>query len=172
MTAQMDNFKTLPPEKLQENVFKLLDKDWMLITAGTGEDFNTMTAAWGGFGILWNKRVSYIFIRPTRYTYEFTEKNDIFTLSFFPESYRKALTLLGTKSGRDGDKVAEAGLTPLEIKPWAMAFQEARMVIINKKIYYQDLEPSRFLDTGIDTHYPEKDYHRLYIGEITEILTR
>ena len=98
--------------EIKENAIKLIGKDWALITAGDESGYNTMTASWGGLGQLWNKDVCFIFIRPQRYTYEFIEKNELFTMSFYPEEYRKALSFCGTKSGRDYDKAKETGLTP------------------------------------------------------------
>jgi hypothetical protein len=107
-------FKETKPESLTDNPFKLIGSDWMLITAGTPEAFNTMTASWGGLGILWERKVATCYIRPTRYTYEFAERAQYFTLSFFSEKHRKALTYCGTHSGRNSDKVNEAGLTPVK----------------------------------------------------------
>lgn len=162
----MSDFKRIDPEKLTGNVFKMLEKDWMLITAGNKDSFNTMTAAWGGLGILWHKKVSYCFVRPSRYTYEFMEKSNLYTLAFFDSKYKNALTICGTKSGRDCDKISEAGLTPLEDKTGSIYFKESNLVLINKKIYFQDLQPEKFLCPEIESNYPEKDYHRMYIGEI------
>jgi flavin reductase (DIM6/NTAB) family NADH-FMN oxidoreductase RutF len=167
----MNDFKRITPAEMADNPFTLIDDEWMLITAGQAEShktFNTMTASWGGLGILWNKPVSYVFVRPTRYTYGFMEDNELFTLSFFDETYRKALNICGTKSGRDCDKVAEAGLTPVTFEEGhgAVGFKEARLVFICKKLYYQDLDPDRFIEPGLDIHYPKKDYHRMYIGEV------
>lgn len=159
-------FKKINPEEINDNVFKLVGKDWMLITAKNGEKFNTMTASWGGLGILWGKQIAFCVIRPQRYTYEFVEKSDTYTLAFFDNQYRKALNICGSKSGRDTDKVAEAGLTPVELSPEAVGFDEARLVIECKKLYFQDLEPENFLDPDINKNYPNKDYHRMYIGEI------
>lgn len=141
----------------------------MLVTAGKINNFNTMTASWGGFGILWNKPVSFIFIRPTRYTYEFTERFSEYTLGFFTGDHRKALNILGSKSGRDLDKVKLSGLTPVETESGNVGFAEARLIMECRKLYYQDLNPERFLDASIDKNYPEKDYHRMYIGEILSI---
>ena len=168
----IDNFKTIKPASIPDNPFKIIGQDWMLITAGQGENhktFNTMTAAWGSLGILWHKPVSFCFIRPSRYTYEFMEKNKHYTLSFFDHAYKKALNVCGTLSGRDVDKVTKAGLTPFEIQPHAVTFGEARLVLVCKKLYFQDLAPGHFLDPGIETHYPQKDYHRMYVGEITAV---
>lgn len=160
-------FKLFKPEEITDNTFKLIDKDWMLVTAGKLPEYNTMTASWGGFGILWNKKIAFCVIRPTRYTYEFLEKAEAFTLSFFEETHRDALRLCGTKSGRDLDKAAAAGLTPAEGASGTVHFNEARLVVECKKLYYQDLDPANFLDAGIEKNYPLKDYHRMYIGEIT-----
>jgi flavin reductase (DIM6/NTAB) family NADH-FMN oxidoreductase RutF len=166
------DFKHIEPEKISDNPFKIIGKDWMLITAGKKDSFNTMTASWGGLGILWHKPVSFSFVRPTRYTFEFMEKDNIYTFSFFENKYRGDLNILGTKSGRDGDKISETGLTPVEVDHGAVAFKEARLVIVSKKLYYQDLNPDHFLDPGIAGNYPEKDYHRMYVGEVISALSR
>lgn len=161
-----DHFKNIEPAAISDNVFKIIGDDWLLITAGNENSFNTMTASWGGLGILWHKTVSYCFVRPSRYTYEFMERDNIYTFSFFTEKYRDALTILGSKSGRDGDKISETGLTPVVLDHGAVSFKEARLVVVSKKLYYQDLKPENFLDPGIAKHYPKKDYHRMYVGEI------
>jgi flavin reductase (DIM6/NTAB) family NADH-FMN oxidoreductase RutF len=162
----MSLFKEINPEDITDNVFKLVGKEWMLITAGSRESFNTMTGAWGGLGILWDKRICFCVIRPGRYTYEFIERSDVYTVSFLEEQYRDILTYCGTKSGRDVNKVAETGLTPVFEKD-SICFAEARLVLVCKKIYYQDIIPAHFLDSGIEGFYPLKDYHRMYVGEIT-----
>lgn len=104
-------FEKIEPKALDQNVFSLIGDQWMLITAGTKEECNTMTASWGGLGVLWGKPVATVYIRPQRYTLEFVEREDTFTLCFFGEAYRKALALCGSKSGRDVDKVKECGFT-------------------------------------------------------------
>ena len=163
--------KNIKPDSISDNVFKLLSSDWMLVTAGNLKAYNTMTASWGGFGVLWNKNVCWCVIRPQRYTYGFMEKTDRFTLSFFDKKYREALKICGTKSGRNIDKVAEAGLTPMETESTAVYFEEARLVIECQKIYYQDIDPTHFLESWIHDEYPQKDYHRLYLGEIKQSFT-
>lgn len=157
---------------LKESTFKLIGSDWMLITAGSIESFNTMTASWGGLGVLWDKNVCYCFIRPQRYTYEFMEKADFFTLSFFEEKYRDMLDFCGSHSGRDTDKVKETGITPVDGKLSTVYFSEARLVFTCRKIYFQDLVPDHFLDQSIQKNYPKKDYHRMYIGEIVSCLKK
>ena len=165
------DFTEVKPEQLTDNPFKLIGSDWMLITAGTPEKFNTMTASWGGVGVLWERKVCYIFIRPNRYTYEFVEQSTHFTLSFFDESRRKALLYCGTHSGRDRDKVKEAGLTTVHDNG-LVYFDEARLVLGCRKLYHQDITPAHFLDPEINNMYPQKDYHRMYVGEIVKCLRK
>lgn len=160
-------FKELDPQNLKESPFSMIDGG-MLVTAGDRDKFNTMTASWGGLGVMWNKNVSYVVVRPTRYTYEFMEKQDRYTLSFFDSEYADALTICGTKSGRSTDKVKETGLTPV-FDGGSVYFGEARLVLICKKLYFQDINPANFQDAMIDKLYPNKDYHRLYVGEVETI---
>lgn len=163
-------FTESSPESITDNPFKLIGKDWMLITAGATESFNTMTASWGGLGVLWERKIAVCFIRPTRYTYEFMERSANFTLSFFAEQHRKALAYCGSHSGRDGDKIAKTGLTPIRDKG-VVYFNEARLVLVCRKLYFQDIDPKRFLDGSIESLYPQKDYHRMYVGELVSVLT-
>lgn len=164
--------KKIRTDEIKENVFSLIDRDWMLITAGQPGHFNTMTASWGGFGILWHEPVSFIFVRPNRYTYGFLEKYNGYTLSFFDEGYRKALNYCGSHSGRDGDKAAAAGLTPLSTPGGNIYFEQARMVIECSKMYFSDIDPLNFRDDLIPKNYPKKDYHRMYIGRILNCWVR
>ena len=166
----MNEFITLSPYELEGNPFQMIDKQWMLITAGNEEKANTMTASWGGLGVLWFKPVSFAFIRPTRYTYEFTEREDAYSLCFFSEEYRDTLKLCGTVSGRDRDKIAEAGLT-LRYEDGVPYFDEADTVMICRKIAVQDIDPAGFVDPTVEKHY-NNDYHRVYTGEITKVLRR
>ena len=168
-----DRFRVVKPVSLKDNVFTLIDHDWMLITAGTMKSWNTMTASWGGLGVLWNKPVAFAFVRPTRHTYGFMEASSRFTLSFFPmERFRKALQYCGSHSGRDVDKAEETGLEPFSPAPGAVSFTQARLILVCRKLYTTDIDPRRFLDRGIDRLYPKKDYHRVYVGEVTRCLTR
>jgi len=168
----MAGFKTVKPEQLKENPFKLIGTDWMLVTAGDFAKFNTMTASWGFLGIMWGKPAACCVVRPSRHTYQFMESGSLFSLSFFTGKYRKALDLCGSRSGRDTDKVKESGLTPMTGPAGSVCFKEARLVLECRKIYFQDFDPSRFLDPGIAKAYPQKDYHRLYIGEILDCLRK
>jgi len=166
----MPAFQTIDPYTLEGNIFKMLDKDWMLLTAGNSEAYNTMTASWGGFGILWNRTICFTFIRPQRYTFEFAERNDQFTLSFFNGNYRKALNHLGTVSGRNRDKISESGLVPYILPSGSVGFEEAGLIFDCRKIYFNDLQSEHFLDPRIESLYKNQDYHRMYIGEIKTIL--
>jgi flavin reductase (DIM6/NTAB) family NADH-FMN oxidoreductase RutF len=165
---KLANFSKIDVFSIKENIFDMLQDEWMLVTAGNRESYNTMTASWGGFGILWRKPIAIIFVRPQRYTFEFTEDNEFFTLSFFGHgNYRKALSFCGSKSGRDFDKAQETGLTPVLTSMGGVAFQEARLVFECKKIYADNIKPEFMLDSSIDSSiYPEQDYHRFYFGEI------
>ena len=165
-------FEQIDPKSLDQNVFSLIGDQWMLLTAGTGEKCNTMTASWGGLGVLWGKPVATVYIRPQRYTLEFVEREEKFTLAFFGEEYRKALALCGSKSGRDIDKVKECGFT-VEMADGAPYFAQADLVLVCRKAYWQDMDPTHFLDGEIDGKwYPEKDYHRIFIGEIETVLKK
>ncbi len=162
----MKQWNIIQPEELDWNVFRKIGKGWMLITAGSLSSWNTMTAAWGGFGFLWQKNVVFVFIRHSRYTCEFMEKSSTFTLSFFPESCREILTFCGSHSGRDTDKAAETGLIPFDTGHPAVGFDQAESILVCRKVYHQDIIPDHFLDKSIHTHYPNNDYHRMYIGEV------
>jgi flavin reductase (DIM6/NTAB) family NADH-FMN oxidoreductase RutF len=169
----MERFwKTLKPEDIRDNVFDLAGKDWLLITAGKIDAFNTMTASWGCFGVLWRKPVALCFVRPTRHTFGFINKAERYTLSVLPEEHRNILDFCGSRSGRDTDKVAATGLKPVDIKGEGVSFEQARLVFLCKKLYTQDFDPKLFLDPTIEELYPQKDYHRFFVGEIELCLRR
>ena len=151
---------------LSMNPFTKIGKEWMLITAGNETGFNTMTASWGGLGVLWNKDVAFTFIRPSRYTFEFTEKEEYFSLCFFGDEYKNALMFCGRNSGRDCDKIKETGLTPAFIEG-VPCFQEAELVLICKKMYAQEMSDACALCDEVKKHYGEAEpYHTFYVGEI------
>ena len=155
-------FKETAVSAMEFNPFNKISKQWMLVTAGDTESSNTMTASWGGVGIMWGKPVATVYIRPQRYTKEFIDKNEYFTLSFLPEEYRQALNVCGSVSGRNvADKWQEAGLHPFEIDG-TTAVEEAEEVFVCRKLYAQEMLPECFIDSECDTKwYPEKDYERL-----------
>jgi len=159
----------IPIKKLKISAFGLWDTDWLLLTSGDfiKKSYNAMTIAWGSIGNMWNLPIAMVVVRPTRYTYDFINTYPTFSLCGFPKEYRTALNLLGTKSGRDGDKISEAGLTPTaSVKIDAPTYKEADLSIECRKIYFHDFNPGQFLDDRIEKHYVSKDYHRMIFGEI------
>ena len=166
------SFGKISAKEIEGNIFELIGSKWMLVTAGDNKGFNTMTASWGGAGVLWKKNVVFTFIRPQRYTKAFMDAGDYYTLSFYGEEHRPRLNLCGTKSGRDVDKVKETGLTPVFADCGAVYFDEAELVIVCKKIYHDDFKPENFLVPEIEPQYTDADYHRIYIGEIIEVLKK
>ncbi|MBQ1970975.1 MAG: flavin reductase family protein [Treponema sp.] len=163
--------KQIEINEFSENPFKLIGSDWMLITAKKGDKTNMMTASWGGVGILWNKPVATIYVRPQRYTKEFIDNEEYFSLCVLSEEYRQILNYCGTKSGRDEDKIAETKLT-IDESEKAPIFKESRLVLICKKLYAQDLTEQSFIDKSlVEKNYKAKDFHTMYIAEIEKILT-
>jgi len=167
-----ENFTEIAPEQIEENPFKLIGHNWMLITAGDIERFNTMTASWGGMGVLWDKNVCFCFVRPSRYTFEFMEDNRSFSLSFFDDTYRRVLEYCGSHSGRHVDKIEKCGITPVEGAINDVYFEEAKLVVECRKLYAQELDPTAFFAQTLVDIYPEKDYHRMYVGEIAKVLAK
>ena len=169
----MNGFAHIAPEAITDNLFSAIGEDWMLITAADPDTgaVNTMTASWGGMGVLWNKPVAFCFIRPQRYTHALTEQSERFSLSFFSEEYRGALRLCGTKSGREIDKFAATGLTPTTVEDTPYV-KEARLVLICRKLYADALKAEAFLDPALLQNYKDGDFHRVYICEITKVLVK
>lgn len=168
----MSSFNLINPNDFNNSAFKTIGSDWLLVTAGSREKSNTMTASWGGFGIMWGKPVVYLVIRPQRYTKEFLDANECFSVSVLPENYRKALSYLGTVSGRDEDKITKSGLT-LEYNGNVPYFAEAYTYMVCRKMFAQPMKPEYLIDTTIDSKwYPNKDYHVLYIAEIEQLLVK
>ena len=162
-------FHEIKVNDLNENVFNLIGKDWFLISAEKEGTVNTMTVAWATVGILWQKNVVMVAVRPERYTKEFLDASDTFSLTVFDKSYKKMLGYCGTVSGRDEDKIAKSNLTINHIDGTPY-FEEADMVIVCKKLYAQEMKPECFIIKELDSeNYPKKDYHTLYISEIEKI---
>ena len=144
----------------------------MLLTSGdfNSGQFNTMTVGWGSIGVMWRLPFVQVVVRPVRYTYQFMEKFDTFTVSAFSQEYAPALNLLGTTSGKDGDKIKKSGLVPIaSSKVSAPGFEQAELILECHKIYWDDMEKTKFLDPRMESRYPAKDYHRIYYGEILSI---
>ena len=152
--------------------FQNLGNEWALVAFGNEEKFNAMTISWGSLGFVWKRPIVTVLVRPTRYTYEFSEKFDRFSISFYDASYRNALSIMGTQSGRDTDKVALAGLTPVFVED-VPAFKEARLTVVARTLYRGQLEESGFrLPSMAEEFYPQKDFHILYHAEILQTIGR
>ena len=152
---------------LIDEALELYHQKWALVTAGVGDDYNTMTIGWGGLGTLWSRPVATVYVKPCRYTYNFLNKYDYFTVSFFDDEYKEDLEYLGRHSGRDEDKVAKTKLTKIDLEG-AVGFKEAKCTLVCKKIYTQDLELKNMPQEVIDHYYLEEAPHRMYVGEVIE----
>lgn len=160
--------KEINIREIGKSPVELIADGWSLVTAGNGEKFNTMTVSWGAVGEIWGKDAAFVFIRPQRYTFEFIEKEDIFTLSFYGSEYKDALRICGSKSGRDIDKAAQCGLTPVFVDG-GVTFEQAEYTIVCRKMASQFFDPAGFVDSSIENNYANKDYHKMYIGEIIKV---
>lgn len=166
----MNTFKVIKPEELNANAFSTIGKDWLLITAEIKGKVNTMTASWGGLGVMWHKNVAFIFIRPQRYTKEFVDGSTHLSLCVLEDCFRKELSYLGTVSGRDEPKIEKAGLT-IRHEDSVPYFDQSKIVMICRKLFAQQLNPDCFVDKTIEPKiYPNKDYHVMYVCEIEKIL--
>lgn len=151
------------------NAFDKIGKQWMLITAKDGEKVNTMTASWGGFGVLWGKNVAYIFVRESRYTKEFIDKSDTLSLGFFSDDKKAMLGYMGKVSGRDEDKISKMGLT-VKLIDDIPVFEEAEETLLCRKLFAGPISPENFIDKDIDAKwYADKDYHTMYVVEILDV---
>jgi flavin reductase (DIM6/NTAB) family NADH-FMN oxidoreductase RutF len=163
----------IPVNKFFLPVFYTFEARWMLIAAGDFDrkDFNAMTISWGSLGVVWGKPFVQVFVRRSRYTYQFMERAESFTLSVFPEEHRAGLSYCGSHSGRAGSKLAAAGFTPIPSQcVSAPGFEEAELLIECRKMYFSDMFPVHFLDPSIQSNYPAlPDYHRIYFGEVVAV---
>lgn len=167
----MSNFKSIKPEDLNKNVFEAIGSEWMLVAAQSRGKANAMTASWGGMGVMWGKNVVFVVLRPQRYTKEFVDAADSFSLSFIGKD-KERLNYMGTVSGRDEDKIKNSELT-LAHSGGAPYFEEANTVLICKKLFAQPYSETSFINADIlPRWYPQKDLHTLYIAEITNVLVK
>lgn len=158
--------------EMDKNVFDLIGKQWMLVGAEKNGKINAMTASWGGLGIMWGKKVAFIFIRESRYTKEFVDEKKTFSLSFFGEEYRKMLNYMGTVSGRDEDKISKAGLHVSLIQD-APVFEEAEQTLICRKMYAQEMKEECFTDKeAVERWYGDGNYHTMYVAEILDVIEK
>jgi len=159
--------QAIPLKQINLSAIDIFNR-WLLLACGdyAGGQYNAMTISWGSAGVMWNKPFVMVVVRPTRYTYEFMERFDTFTLSAFPPRLKPALDLLGTRSGREGNKIQDSGLTPTACSRIAApAFAEAELILECRKTYFDDFQPEHFLAGYIPPNY-DQDYHRMYFGEI------
>ena len=157
--------------KFEIDIFSVFDKKWALLTAGNKDSFNTMTVSWGGMGTIWGKPVATVYVRTSRYTHEFMDREGYFTVSFYPEEYRKVLGVLGSKSGRDMDKMNGSGLTAKALQE-SVTFEEAEITLLCRKMFMQRLEPSNITDPDVAKFYAGDAPHDMYIGEVVDIISK
>ena len=151
------------------DIFTQFDKKWALVTAGNADSFNTMTISWGGMGTIWNKPVATVYVRTSRFTHEFIDNNDYFTISFFPEEYKKTLGVLGSKSGREMDKMHASGLTPVQVEN-GITFKEAETTFVCRKLCKQPIELRNMPEDVVNSFYKADKPHDMYIGEVINII--
>lgn len=157
-------------ESLHLNPMTLISDEWMLLTAGTKEGFNSMTCSWGHLGSIWGKYSAVCYVRPQRYTKEFLDREELYTLSFYSSEHKNDMAYIGSHSGRDTDKLAGIALTPAFGEGYTY-YQEAKLVLVCRKLYRAPILAEAILDRDIpENYYPEKDYHDMYIGEIVKVL--
>lgn len=153
------------------DVLSVFDKKWALLTAGDSTNFNTMTISWGGLGTIWGKPVATVYVRTSRYTHDYMDSNEFFTVSFYPEEYKQILGVLGSKSGRDMDKMSGSGLTPVSAGE-SVTFKEAEITLVCRKIFKQQLDVANMPAEVAKTMYEGQAPHDMYIGEIVDIIRK
>lgn len=163
--------KEIALENLEFNPWTKIGKEWFLISCGDEKGYNMMTASWGFMGEMWGKNVIETVVRHNRYTFEFMEKNDLFTVSFLPQDKKEALRFCGAKSGRNCDKAKESGLTPV-FSDGTVTFAEAELVFICRKLYSDDFDLDKLSRENRDKWYGTDPVHRRYYGEIIKAYTR
>jgi len=158
--------KDINPLEISLRIFDEIGQNAFLLTSGILEHHNSMTVGWASLGYLWRKPMAFVYVRPQRYTYEFMEKYNFFSINFFDPNYSDVLHLFGTKSGREIDKMHPQKITPVDFEHKAVYYHEAKCVFICRKVYYEDLKPENFVDKSFLKNYPLHDFHRIYYGEI------
>lgn len=166
----MGKLKKTTVAKLESNVFTLISKDWAVLTVQTNEKVNGMTVSWVQLGHMWNKNVVTVYVRPQRYTYDFINKQDTFSLAFFEEDYREQLAYLGKISGKDEDKLAHCEFTTSEVEGTPV-IEQAKLVFVLRKLFVADIKEEQFVDENVVKRcYPKKDFHRAITAEIVQVL--
>ncbi len=159
-------------------IFDLFEKQWALVTAGSMERHNGCTVGWGCLGTIWNRPTVTVFLHPARYTSDFLRENDLFTVCFFPDSRKQALGIMGSRSGRDGDKESAAGLTPIPVGG-SVGYREASLTLLCRKLYQHPFDRESLapeLQAYYQKHpmvYPPDENgnwqpHWVFVGELVE----
>jgi flavin reductase (DIM6/NTAB) family NADH-FMN oxidoreductase RutF len=164
--------RPIDPSRMTLPVFQTWEEEGFLLTCGdlASGTYNTMTVGWGAFGVMWKKPMALVVVRPTRYTFSYMEEHREFTICGFGGRHREALAFCGSHSGRDVDKIARTGLTPVaSTRVAAPGFDEAELIVECRGMYSDDFDPARFLADFVESNYPKKDYHRLYLGEVLAV---
>ena len=164
------SFVEISAKEIDKNAIRLISEEWALVTAGSRDKFNMMTASWGFLGEMWGKDCAIAMIRPQRYTLEFMNQNDNFTLSFYGDN-KAVHKVCGSKSGRDIDKAKESGLVPI-FDNGAVYFEQAELVLICKKLYTSQIDKEGFVDKECLKWYPDNDFHKMFVGEIVKVLKK
>ncbi len=164
------SFREISAKEIKDNIIKNIADEWMLITAGNKDEYNMMTASWGFMGEMWGADSVVAAVRPQRYTMEFIDKNDYFTLSFYGDK-KEIHKVCGSVSGRDVNKTEMTGLTPV-FSDNTVYFGEARLVIICKKQYVAPLTADRFIDKSVMEKWYNNDLHNMIIGKIEKVLIK
>ena len=168
----MHSFQEITSDIMEINPFKAIGQDWFLLTAEKDGKVNTMTAAWGGLGVMLGKHVAYVVVRDSRYTKEFIDGAERFSMTFMDEHYKSAMKYLGAVSGRDEDKINNARLH-VDYDHGVPFIDEGNMVFICRKMFMAPMKPEDFIDHTIEGQwYSTKDYHNMYIAEIEHFLAR
>jgi flavin reductase (DIM6/NTAB) family NADH-FMN oxidoreductase RutF len=167
-------FKEISPEEMSDNVFTLVGKVFPVITAGKEDHYNSLTASGGGLGLLFKKPTTWCILRADRYTLEMIQKEQTYTMSYFPNEYKEQILFLGSKSGRDSEKMKEVDLTSIRIPSGDMSFEEARLIVVCKLTQITTPDPDDFYSQEakdyINEAYKEANHYRKYVfGEITHV---
>lgn len=165
--SALPGFRQISADKIPGNIVKLLN-NWTLITSGTAEKTNVMTASWGGLGVFWEKPVAFCFLNPSRYSVQTMDQGETYTISFYTEAYKDAMLYCGNNSGRNTDKIKGSGLTPIKTPSGATAFAEAWMIFECKKIIAQQISPDA-VKTQVPAEWSKNGYHKMYVGEILNV---
>ena len=162
----------IPVDELTLRSYRAWRREWFLLTAGdyAAGEYNCMTTAWGAIGSMWDRPLAAVAVKPTRHTFAFLERYPTFTLCHFPRSFQKKLLYLGSKSGRDLNKIADSGLTPIaSSRVAAPGYAEADLVLECETVYSDDYKPERFKREALRDSLRSERPHRIFFGEILAV---